>query len=336
MPKRPGRDAPPHVTVTSQLLTTQKSLLDTLSSFLRVLTHHLLYLRKIYPPVSFVTTRAYNFPVKQNRHPEVCSWIDAAVKAVKDEFYKTAVEKVAICIFECDSDRVVERWTIDFPNFPAVAFRDRFVPFASSDDVELKKKLNVTDIEASFRAVLLKLDQVSQKMAPLPDEDWAPDYSFTMTIEIKDGADAPVGVLGLKERKWIVAEPEFAPTQFLNDSNESDTRSEQPRGGTIPVRRLEAGELRMELWCEEAELKFKLPTTYQTILEKAGNLSYGAGHEKFNTGVKHPADDEEVQGDEKPPSNDKFDSFYDQLMRGELNNGWLEQPDINRKPQGNT
>lgn len=291
----------PSKSAVANLLTTQRALLDTFCSFLTVATHHLLFLRRIYPPVSFVSTRAYNFPVRQNRHPEVCTWINDAIAAIRDQLERNTVKNVAVCIFECDNNEVLERWTFDLHSLPTVEKRDRDVPFDSIDDAELRKKVNVTDLEAAFRGALSRLSTVSGKMRTLPDGEGAPECSFTMTIEVKDGADAPVGRLSKEERKWIVSEPDpfEDESQPSHESNDGRHRS-KGAGGTIPVRRLEAGELRMELFVEESEVKMTLPSTFKTTLEKAAELSYGAGTEKFDP-----------------------EYGYD-----------LEEPDVNRKPQG--
>ena len=292
---------PPNAAATTNLLTTQRALVDTICSFLTVATHHVLYLRRLYPPVSFLATRAYNYPVRQNRHPEVCTWIIDALAAVRDQIEKNTVENVAICIFECDNNEVLERWSFDLRSLPVVTKKDRDVPFDSIDDTELRKKVNVTDLEANFRAVFSRLDTVSGKMRPLPDGDGAPECSFTITIEVKDGADKPVGRLQKEERRWIMAEP--AP--FENKSSNDDVHGSREdavnhTGRTHAIRRLEAGELRMEMFVEESDVKLKLPTKYKTTLERAAELSYGAGTEKFDP-----------------------------------ENGYeLEDPDINRKPQG--
>ena len=74
------------------------------------------------------------------------------------------------------------------------------------------------------------------------------------------------------------------------------------------MRRLEAGELRMEVWVEEAAAKFEFnlpasaPGSSLPPQQRAAKMSRGAGAEKFDPGSMHSYD--------------------------------LEPPDINRKPQG--
>ncbi len=73
------------------LLNTYTSLVSTFGSFLVVAIHTILYERAIYPPYSFLSVRKYNFPVRQNRHPKVCAWINDAVAAVEAELMKVSV-----------------------------------------------------------------------------------------------------------------------------------------------------------------------------------------------------------------------------------------------------
>jgi len=257
----------PNPTVTSNLLSTQTALITTLGSFLTVSIHHILFLRRIYPPVSFLSTRAYNYPVRQNRHPAVCAWVQSAIDAVRDQLERGTVEKVAMCIFECDNNEVLERWTFDLRALPVVDHREMDTMFESRNqnggedvglqDGALKKKINVADLEAQFRAVLSRFNSASGKMKALPEDQ---EYSFTVTIEVKENADRPVGRLREEERKWVAAEPEdWSDDEQDGDStsNDKENRRANDKGKTVPVRRLEAGELRMEVWVEESKAKFE-------------------------------------------------------------------------------
>jgi mitotic spindle assembly checkpoint protein MAD2B len=286
--------------------------------------------------VSFLSARAYNYPVRQSRHPAVCRWINDAVAAIRDQLEKNTVEKVSLCIYECDENRVLERWTFDLRSFPSVAKRDRDVPFESSSndddgdqqDHPLARKVNLADLEANFRATLSRISTSAAKLAPLPEGTGAPECSFTLTIEVKDDADRPVGRLEKEERKWIAAEPELfdnstnlntntsteegSSRQLKQKNEESAEPSSKSNSKTHAIRRLEAGELRMEVWVEESAAKFSYPSSSQSpssttaaaavAQQRRAKMSYGAGTDKFN------------------PEN----AFYQYD---------LEPPDVNRKPQ---
>ncbi|KAL2164952.1 hypothetical protein VTH06DRAFT_248 [Thermothelomyces fergusii] len=123
-------------------------LLTSFNSFLTVAIHNILYYRNIYPAATFLSTRAYNLPVHQNRHPKVCAWIRDAVDAVAAQLSAGHVARIAIVIhspYESTAPppppppggsdaspaqtpstpsqpppgSVLERWVIDTSRFPA-------------------------------------------------------------------------------------------------------------------------------------------------------------------------------------------------------------------------
>lgn len=272
--------APPaNPLIASNLLSTQSSLIQTLCSFLTVSIHHLLYLRSIYPRVSFLSTRAYNFPARQNRHPAVCGWINCAVDAVRDQFEKNTVEKVAVCIFDVERNVVLEKWVFDLGTFPVIEKVDRDTPFEKPAgengglQISLRNRINIADLEAQFRAVLSRIGSASDRLHPLPKNA---ECSFTVSIELRDDADRPVGRLEKEERKWIAAEPEpWNPSENQHAESQGDSEAGSrvqsglgalaaERGKTVPIRRLEAGELRMEVWVEESKAKFARGSTTST------------------------------------------------------------------------
>ncbi|KAL2126662.1 hypothetical protein VTI74DRAFT_438 [Chaetomium olivicolor] len=73
-------------------------LLTSFNSFLTIAIHNILYYRNIYPPSTFLSTKAYNLPVHQNRHPKVCAWIRDAVDAVAMQLSAGHVSRVAVVI----------------------------------------------------------------------------------------------------------------------------------------------------------------------------------------------------------------------------------------------
>ncbi|KAK3901092.1 DNA-binding protein [Staphylotrichum tortipilum] len=73
-------------------------LLTSFNSFLTVAIHNILYYRRIYPPQTFLSTKAYNLPVHQSRHPKVCAWIRDAVDAVAVQLSAGHVSRIAIVI----------------------------------------------------------------------------------------------------------------------------------------------------------------------------------------------------------------------------------------------
>ncbi|KAJ9616165.1 hypothetical protein H2204_014009 [Knufia peltigerae] len=324
--------APPSIqptttTTTPSLLSTHKGLVETISSFLTVATHHIIFLRRIYPPISFLSVRAYNYAVRQNRHPAVCAWINDAISAVRDQLEKNTVERVSLCIYECRGHRVLEKWTFDLHSIPSVAKIDRDTPFVDTTTTSppettgtdqwppLAEGLNVADLEANFRATLARISTAAGKLKPLPQGLNAPECSFTLAMEVKDDADRPVGMLEPDERRWMAAETRPSTATATDTASAAGDRRAGDAEGTSSssaqthvVRRLETGELRMEVWVEESAAKFEYDLRAVPQPGAAGTRrvnfasSDGAGTAK----VDRPADKE-----------------YD-----------LEPPDVNRKPQG--
>ena len=78
----------------SAVLDTYHALVSAFTEFLTVAVHTILYERDIYPRESFINARKYNYPVRQNRHPKVCAWIQDAVAAVEAEMLKVCSNEI--------------------------------------------------------------------------------------------------------------------------------------------------------------------------------------------------------------------------------------------------
>lgn len=82
------------------VIDTYQGVCSAYSDFLTVAIHTILYERNIYPPNSFIRARKYNFPVRQNRHPKVCKWIQDAVAAVEAEMLKVCTVLLSQQMFD--------------------------------------------------------------------------------------------------------------------------------------------------------------------------------------------------------------------------------------------
>lgn len=197
------------------ILNTYTSLLNTLSSFLTVAIHTLLFERAIYPPTSFILARAYNYPVRQSRHPKVCEWINDAVAAVEKEMSEGRVDKISFVVYDV-ADRkeavVQERWVFDVGAWPVVAKTDRFVEFEEPPVADSGKgkgkavdhtaveeerpktageevKIHIVDIEEQLRGTIRRLAYTAEKMPKLPE-----GCTYTIVVELRDDATPPIGV----------------------------------------------------------------------------------------------------------------------------------------------
>ncbi|KAK3389377.1 DNA-binding protein [Podospora didyma] len=74
------------------------TLLSSFNQFLTVAIHDILYRRRIYEATTFAATRAFNLPVHQSRHPNLCKWIRESVDAVAAQLAGGHVARVVLLI----------------------------------------------------------------------------------------------------------------------------------------------------------------------------------------------------------------------------------------------
>ncbi|PGH02352.1 hypothetical protein AJ80_08874 [Polytolypa hystricis UAMH7299] len=295
----------------SQLPENYAALTASVASFLAVSIHQILFLRSIYPQPTFLPVRHFNHPVRQSRHPKVCTWVSDACAAVQAQLLKCTVSEVSIVILSARTNQPLERYTFDMTQMPRVPLRDVHIPFASSvkDSQQQQQRPQSRsnnnnppmpngsqpgsiNLEAQFRAVLARLASACARLTPLPPDE---EYMPTLHIVLREGADAPAGVTK-EEQLWIAAEPEktnlnndtgsnaarsYEGSSSLDDSSfdyNHHTRSEKAavtaaaagtnndyapsglsrcRAKTVPVRTVDAGEIQLEVWVEEAKGKFE-------------------------------------------------------------------------------
>ncbi|CAI7608885.1 unnamed protein product [Penicillium palitans] len=242
------------VPATKSLPTNQSALAASFTNFLTVSVHQILFLRSVYPRATFLPVRAYNYPVRQSRHPKVCDYINDASIAVGTEILKGTITAVSIIISSLRTNQPLERYAFDLSGFPRAPVSDRG-PAPTS-----------VDLEAQFRACLARLASACARLTPLPRDD---EFSFTVCIEVREDALPPAGTTK-EEQTWIVAEPgkvhlrsctaPFSVSKVRNgEPQQAPPKVSNGRAKTVPVRRVEAGELRLELWVEEARQKFNEP-----------------------------------------------------------------------------
>jgi mitotic spindle assembly checkpoint protein MAD2B len=180
------------------LLTNNTSLLQTFTDFLTVAIHSILYSRALYPPESFISTRKYNFPVRQNRHPEVCAWIQHAVSSTSTLLNKGTVRAIAVVIYTKENE-VMERYMFDVSKFPIVDPKEGLTDFEARKDKEgqdLLVGVSRVDIEEQLRATIRKLVYRAEGLSPLPE-----GCTFSLAVELRDEVDPPIGVSFL--RYWM-------------------------------------------------------------------------------------------------------------------------------------
>lgn len=245
-------------TITTPLPATYTTLLSTFADFLTISIHTILYVRSLYPRTTFLTARAYNHAVHQSRHPALCAWISDAVAAVSAAMLAGGVERVVLVIYDA-RQRPVERVVWDVSRFPAIPAHERDTPIVRAGSGG-GGGLDVVDVEEQFRAAMARLRGAGEKLNPLPE-----GCSFTLAVELGDGAEAPLG----HPQAWIPVEPGLQRGdggrggQGQEKDDAVDRRKKRERGEdlgglkTMPVRAVDAGEMVFEMWIEEGKAKFE-------------------------------------------------------------------------------
>ena len=189
-------------------------LLTSFTHFLTVCIHNILYYRNLYPAQTFLTSRAYNLPVHQSRHPRVCAWVRDAVDALRAQLVRGAAERLALVVYDVRHAAVVERWMFDVARFPAAwsglgdsarAPGDDDVDDDEDDESDRRvvadggdgggggaaagNKVNWSNVHEELRAAIRKLAYAGEKMAPLPD-----GCTFTVAVELREEGEPPIGV----------------------------------------------------------------------------------------------------------------------------------------------
>ncbi|CRG83754.1 hypothetical protein PISL3812_01110 [Talaromyces islandicus] len=243
---------------------TQAAIAASFTNFLSVAMHQILFLRNVYPRATFLPVRAYNYPVRQSRHPKVCDYINDVAIAVESEILKGTITAVTVIISSVRTNQPMERYAFDLSGFPHVPVGELYTTFEERKEEASKPASTAQsiDLEAQFRACLARLASACARLTPLPRDD---EFGFTVCIEVREDALPPVGTTK-EEQTWIVAEPGQVHVRSCTapfSVSKVGSHSQQPllpkingRAKTVPVRRVEAGELRLELWVEEARQKF--------------------------------------------------------------------------------
>lgn len=208
-------------------LSQASQLLTSFTQFLTICIHNILYYRSIYPAETFLTSRAYNLPIHQSRHPKVCSWIRDAVDAVKTQLIVGVVERIAVVIYNGQA-KVMERWMFDVASFPAwEGFKEAMGTRMDEEEDELDEeaignieaniegKVNWTDVDEQLRATIRKLAYAAEKLRKLPD-----GCTFTIAVELRDEGEAPIGVSVFIGTFRYVRSKELISTSILNHGSQ--------------------------------------------------------------------------------------------------------------------
>ncbi|PMD16522.1 DNA-binding protein [Hyaloscypha hepaticicola] len=224
------------------ILTNFQSILQTFTDFLTVAIHTILYERALYPSATFISARKYNFPVRQNRHPKVCAWINDAVSNVSALLLKGTVRRVVVVIYNRDLE-VMERFMFDVERFPVVDPKEALTEFEAREG-QGEVRISLTDIEEQLRGTIRRLSYTCSKLGPLPE-----GCTYTVAVELRDQADPPIS----NPQPWIPSEPSL---QTGEKGSSENIGSDLGGVKSTPVRLVEAGEFILETWVEEGRAKY--------------------------------------------------------------------------------
>ncbi|QSZ34578.1 hypothetical protein DSL72_006172 [Monilinia vaccinii-corymbosi] len=254
-------------------LSTPHSLHTHLLAFLTLSIHTILHARGLYPSNSFLLTRAFNFPVPQNRHPQLCAYINSCISAITPHLQAGTIDSLSIVIYS-DTPlggeiQILERYMFSLSRFPSIPISERFTEFefrAAGDPNEVKN----IDVEEELRATLRKLAYSAGKLEGLKDpEDCTWGVVMEMKEDIEGEGNAPIG--HPQPFEPALAELQIPSARANLDvkgkgkAKKSDaeimanSRVGRARGGvkSTAIRAVEVGEFIMEAWIEEGKAKFE-------------------------------------------------------------------------------
>ncbi|MCJ1323149.1 hypothetical protein MMC15_008502 [Xylographa vitiligo] len=224
-------------TLNPPVLDNYRAVVAEFCEFLTVAVHTILYERGIYPRTSFLSARKYNYPVRQNRHPKVCKWIQDAVAAVQAELLKGTISRTSLIIYS-PSSHPLERFVFSTAHFPRVPRNEALTPLDVPDpDAPSPPPADqppptlppypLIDLHSQFRALFARLSTRLATLSPLP-----PDCSFTLAIELHDrSVRGPDGVDFAGQpplsgnSPWVAAEPGLQPREEGEGLGESSAET---------------------------------------------------------------------------------------------------------------
>lgn len=103
--------------------------------------------------------------------------------------FKGKVSRISLIVLSPNDFEPLERFVWDVSSFPIVPTTEQHTPFQSHEDPTALSGATLADIEEQLRASLGKISLASARLSKLPQE-----CTFTISIELKGDAPAPVGV----------------------------------------------------------------------------------------------------------------------------------------------
>ncbi|CAK5280603.1 unnamed protein product [Mycena citricolor] len=195
-----------HTPMTTKTLTFNQTILS-ITEFIEVAIHTILYVRQIYPADLFVRRKKYDTPVYQSRHPALNEYISGAVKSIRDQLLAGNVEKVVVVIKDKE-EVALERFMFSVEQMVEIE--------SFNKDTSVENGIAAAELGQYFRGFLVKLNLVESQLGPLNGGD---DVSFAIVLELKPET-APVKPKGKSKNPppWIPAFTQHTTPGTSDDS----------------------------------------------------------------------------------------------------------------------
>ncbi|KAK3059350.1 hypothetical protein LTS18_011078 [Coniosporium uncinatum] len=266
--------------------TTLADVLSAFSSFLTISIHSILYHRSLYPRTTFLTARAYNYPVHQSRHPLVCQWINDAISAVEEQLLK-GLQSTALDLKYARNERVERVVLVVYGPVPEKLHSttnsggdgggDSFTSLESSKsntssneertrDRPLERYIFDTSrfpivpkgeahtpVEAFVKMQVDLEEQFRGSLARLEQRCQKLSVlpkgcTYTLAMELADEGAAPVG----HPQAWVPVQPGMQRVK-------GGEAGEEGKGGrSVPVGSVRADQFMFEMWIEEGKAKVEM------------------------------------------------------------------------------
>ncbi|KAI5455015.1 hypothetical protein NCC49_002290 [Naganishia albida] len=161
---------------------TFNQMVESMTDFLEVAFHYILYLRGIYPRETFTKKKMYGVPVWQNRHPVVKGYIAGLLQSVTREMKRGILERIIFIIKSATTNQPLERFIFD------VAYMD-LSKFPTEQDKDTSVLLNAPGqrrMKLLFQAFLTRLAACETGMA---DNDPDENLTYAVVVTCKEGEE---------------------------------------------------------------------------------------------------------------------------------------------------
>ena len=133
---------------------------DVIIEFLEAAVHHVLHARGLYPKELFEARKVFGARVQKARHPDLESYVEGAVYALRAPIARGDVKRVVLVIKDGDAGGAgnpLERFTFDF-----------LLHAAFLRGAEKPTRADVDEVARSFAACMAKISFLDAVLPPLP------------------------------------------------------------------------------------------------------------------------------------------------------------------------